>query len=256
MSFKSKISNSKDYNYGNSPHIYSYKYNWINHFIHFLLNAFMKKSMFPFISISLYIIVIILNTIQYNNSSTYLQDKVKNTASTYKDSTSPQNILLYIYDFIGINGFTKNGLAHILYFIVSYICLALVEMNIGHIKLVFFLIVMLMFKFFEGGFQSAICENNLNDNRGLGNSSYCCGSGILWSALGFTLFIFQKHITDLYTKMYVWFIIACVWGGCVLFENYVTYGDEETSNQKNCKIFFLNPTIYILGIFCALVLSN
>ena len=113
-----------------------------------------------------------------------------------------------------------------------------------------------MFQFFQGGFQSAICKNNLNDNRVLENSPYCCGSFIMWASLGFTLFIFQKHITDLYTKMYVWFIIACVWGGCVLGENYSTYGDEKTSNQKDCKIFFWHPANFILGIFCALVLSN
>ena len=256
MSFKPKISNSKDYNYNTSPHIYSYKYSWINHFIHFILNAFMKKSMFPFISIGLFIVVIVLNTIQYNNNSTYLQDKVKKSVSTDKDSSSPQNSLLYFYDIIGINGFIKNGLVHILFFILTYTCLGLVEMNIGHINLVFFLIVILMFNFFVEGFQSAICENNLYDSNKLENSPFCCGSFILFATLGFTLFIFQKHISDLYTKMYVWFIISCVWGGCVLYENYYTYGDQKTSKKKTCKLFFWNGFNYILGIFCALVLSK
>ena len=91
MSFKAKISNSKDYNYTTSPHIYSYKYSWINHFIHFMLNAFMKKTMFPFISIGLFIIVTVLNAIQYSNNKTYLQDKIKKLVSADKDSTSPNN---------------------------------------------------------------------------------------------------------------------------------------------------------------------
>ena len=113
-----------------------------------------------------------------------------------------------------------------------------------------------MFSFFSGGFKSAICENYLYDAGSVENSPYCCGSFILFATLGFTLFIFQKHISDLYTKMFVWFIIACVWGGCVLYENYLTYGDQKTGNQKNCKIFFHHAFNYIVGIFCALVLSN
>ena len=129
-------------------------------------------------------------------------------------------------------------------------------MNIGHVSLVFFLIVLLMFQIFEGGFSSAICENNLYDGSIIEKSPYCCGSFILFAALGFTLFIIQKNINDFYTKMYIWFIIACLWGGCVLYENYVSYGDEKTTNQKNCKIFFWNATNYILGIFCGFVLSK
>ena len=225
--------------------------------IHFLLDAFVVSTKFPIISLVLYILVIYLNTVQYNNNPNYLQDQIKNSISTDEDSTSPQNILLYIYDFIGVNGFVRNGLAHIVFIIASYIFLALVEMNIGHISLVFFLIVMLMFQFsMVDGFSSAICENNLNNGRGVEYAPYCCGSGILWSALGFILFIMQKKSNDLYTKMSFWFLIAFVWGGIILYENYVTYADKETSNQKDCKIFLLHGTIYILGIFCAFMLSK
>ena len=256
MSFKAKISNSKDYNYTTSPHIYSYKYSWINHFVHFMLNAFMKKSMFPFIAIILYIMVIVLNTIQYNNHKTYLQDKIINSASTDKDSTSPQNILLYFYHMIGINGFTVNGLAYILYFILTYTCLGLIEMNIGHINTLFFIFVLVLFRYFEGGFLSAVCQNQLDWGDSIGDSPYCCGSFFMWASLGFTLFIFQKHASDFYTKMFIWFIIICVWVGCVIGENYISYGDEESSNQKTCKLFFWHVPNYILGIFCGLVLSN
>ena len=257
MSIKNITNNSKEYNYNKSPHIYSYKYSWINHFIHFLLNAFMKKSMFPFISIGLYIIVIVLNTIQYNNNNPkYLQDQIKHTVSTDKDSTSPQNALLYFYDLIGINGFIVNGLWYILYFILTYTCLALIEMNIGHIKIVFFLIVLLMFRFFITGLSMTVCKNSLSECRDIKNAPYCCGSFIMWASLGFTLFIIQKHVSDFYTKMYVWFLIACVWAGCVLIDNYYSYADEETSNQKNCKLFFYHVANYTLGIFCGLVLSK
>jgi hypothetical protein len=113
-----------------------------------------------------------------------------------------------------------------------------------------------MFRYFIGGFDSAVCKNDLSDVDNLGNSPYCCGSMILWSSLGFTLFIIQKHTTDFYKKMYAWFIIGCVWAGCILYENYVTYGDQKTSNQKNCKLFFRHAAVYVYGIFCGLVLSK
>ena len=113
-----------------------------------------------------------------------------------------------------------------------------------------------MFRYFIGGFDSAVCKNNLSDVDNLGNSPYCCGSMILWSSLGFTLFIIQKHTTDFYKKMYAWFVIGCVWAGCILYENYVTYGDQKTSNQKNCKLFFRHAAVYVYGIFCGLVLSK
>jgi len=255
MSFKANIANSKDYNYNKSPHIYSYKYSFINNFIHFILNAFIRKSIFPFISIGLFILVIILNSIQYNNS-TYLQDKIENSISKDEDSTSPQNALLYIYQIIGINAFANNGLAYIIFFLLTYICLGLVEMNIGHTKTFFFLVIILMFRYFIGGFYLAVCKNELDGGDNAGNNTYCCGSFILWASIGFTLFIIQTHISNLYKKLCVWFVIACVWGGTILFENYVAFDDEKSSNQKNCKLFFWHAANYVFGIFCALVLSN
>ena len=256
MSYKYKINNSPDYNLNKSAQIFSYNYYFINHFINFIINTFVKSTNLPFISIGLYIIVIVLNSIQYSNHKTYLQDKIKNSVSTAPDSTSPQNVMLYIYDIIGINAFTRNGLAHILFFLVTYICLGLVEMNIGYINTIFFLIIILMFSYFIGGFDLAFCENDLSYGDTIGNSSYCCGSMILWSALGFTLFIIQKNVNNLYKKMYVWFIIACVWGGCILYENYSTYDNLKTSNQKNCKLFLRHAAVYVFGIFCGLVLAK
>jgi hypothetical protein len=220
-------------------------------------NAFVKKTKLPFISISLFIIVIVLNSIQYNNDENYLQNQIKNTTSSAPDSTSPQNVMLYIYDLIGINGFISYGLGIILLFILTYIFLSLVEMNIGHIKLVFFLIVCLMFRYFIGGFSSAICKNNLRNCKDIKDSPYCCGSFIMWASFGFTLFIIQKHTTDFYKKIYAWFIIGCVWAGNILIDNYFSFENmKDGSNQKNCEIFFWHATNFLLGLFCALVFSN
>jgi hypothetical protein len=257
MSFKSNINNSYNSNINKTAKIYSYKYYSVNHFINFMSNAFIKSSKLPFISISLFIIVIVLNSIQYANDKNYLQNQIKNSTSSAPDSTSPQNVMLYIYDLIGINGFTNNGLVHILYFILSYICLSLVEMNIGHIKLVFFLIVLLMFQFFTGGFTSSICQNNLFGADDIIRRPYCCGSFIMWASLGFTLFIIQKHTTDLYKKIYTWFLIGTVWAGCVLFDNFFALSDmKDSSNQKNCEIFFWHSANYLLGLYCGFAFAN
>ena len=206
MSFK--ISNSEEYKYNKSAHIYSYKYGWINKIIHFFLNTFAKETKLPFIAIFLFILVVVLSSIQYSkNDKNYLQSKVMLSISTKPDSVSFQNIILYIYDTIGINGFLYNGITHILFFLLTYICIALIEMNIGHIKVLYFLIVCLMFQYFELPFLKAVCEDNLDVNTAIHLSGYCCGSFILFASLGFVLFIIQKHISSVYKKMLVWFII-------------------------------------------------
>jgi len=257
MSFK-RISISQGYKYNESAHIYSYKYGWINKIVHFFLDTFVKETKLPFIAIFLFILVIVLNSVQYYNNDKYLQTQIKDTISKEPDSTSFQNIILYIYDMMGINGFNSFGLGIILLFILTYICVALIEMNIGHIKVLYFLIVCLMFQYFEGGLSASVCLNNQYGCLDLGNTPYCCGSFITYASLGFVLFIIQKNISSLYKKLLVWFIIGCVWGGCVLGDYYIksAYGDMEEGNRKNCRIFFWHATNFLLGVFSGLVLAN
>ena len=259
MSYLQTISKSQDFNYNKSPHIYSYKYNSINKLVHFLLNSFTKSTKFPFVSILLFILVITLNSIQYNNNNRYLQTQVQNSISTLPDSTSFNNILLYIYDTLGINGFVSQGMAHILYFILTYICLALIEMNIGHSATLFFLVICIMFLYFIDNFGLAICYNDIfGYNNRINNSLYCCGSNILFPVLGFVLFIIQKHVYDLPTKFIIWFIIVCVWAGIVLYEKYLNpdFTKSKDGNQKDCNIFMFHATMFIMGIFNGLVLAK
>ena len=255
MSFKSNINNSYNSNITKSAVIYSYKYYSVNHFINFMSNTFVKKTKLPFISIGLFIILIVLNSIQYAaNDRKYLQDLLKNSISDAPDTTSPQNALLYIFDIIGINAISVAFYQSVLFFILAYTCLSLIEMNIGHMKLIFFLIVLIMFQFFEVSFISAICENNLDNYRTIGNSPYCCGSFVLWASVGFTLFIIQKHTTDFYKKLYAWFVIGCVFVGSIL--NEISIDDNTNTNQKICKIFFWHVANYLLGLYCGFVFAN
>lgn len=254
MSSRSKIYNSH-YNYNKSPHIYSYKHRWINTIVHFILDKFIKSTKIPFISISLFIIVIILNYKQYSNNNKYLQTQIQNSISG--GSSKLNNALLFIYELIGINGFSNNGLLHILFFILTYICLALIELNIGHIAVVFFLLILIMSNTFQTEFKTVICKNLLTGSGdSLSNSTYCCGSFVLFASLGFVLFIIQKNINDLYSKIIIWLIMACVWGGCILYEKYDTYAYMVAGYSKTCSLFLWHATNFLLGIFCALVLSK
>jgi hypothetical protein len=85
-------------------------------------NTFIKKTKLPFISIGLFIILIVLNSIQYAaNDRNYIQDLIKNSVSDAPDSTSPQNALLYIFDLIGINAISVAFYQSVLFFTANYI---------------------------------------------------------------------------------------------------------------------------------------
>ena len=73
-----------------------YKKNWKNSLIDFISKTFIIKNKVPFISIILFIIVIILNSIQYSQNDKYLQNQVENSISNSPDSASYQ-IFYFMY---------------------------------------------------------------------------------------------------------------------------------------------------------------
>ena len=130
-------------------------------------------------------------------------------------------------------------------------------MNIGHIKVLYFLIVCLILLFFIDNFGFAICYNNIfGYNNRLAHHSYCCGSFILFASIGFVLYLIQKNINNLYKKFIIWFIIAWIWVGFVLYEKYYTYVDDKEGNQKTCSLFFFHAANFLLGLFSGLVLAK
>jgi hypothetical protein len=78
--------------------------------------------------------------------------------------------MLFIYDLVGINGFINNGSGHIMFYILTYICLSLIETNIGHTPVLLFLIILLMSSTFQTEYKEAICNNSLTGSGGLINS--------------------------------------------------------------------------------------
>jgi hypothetical protein len=219
--------------------------------VYFFNRTFIKKTHYPIISIIIFIIVIVLNSIQYANNKYYLQDKLDNA-----DDTNLGNTLLYIYDFIGINGFLNNGLVHILFFILTYFCISLIELNIGHLALLFLLFIDLMFQFFWDLYQDVICYNYLRIRNRIDSSPYCCGSFILFMSLGFVLSLILMNITNIYICIFTLFVIICVFVGCVLYEHYIQYEDTESGDTKTCLTYTWHGANYAFGILCALVLGN
>jgi len=241
----------------------AHKYNiypFLNNIIYFTKRTFVKETSYPIISILLFILVIILNSIQYSKNNEYLQNKIKDSISTDKNKLSLQNSLLYLYDFIGINGFRSNGLSHILFYILTYFCLSLIELNIGHISLLFLLLIGIMFQFTWDGFQEAICVNSLNSwtSGSLIYSPYCCGSFVLFMSLGFVLYLIQKNINNWGMRNFALFVILCTWIGCFLYDYYskLAYGDDKDGPQKTCKSFNWHAANFVFGILCAVALGN
>ena len=221
----------------------------------FVSNSFIKETKYPFISVLLFIIVLILNIIQYTkNDKTYLQSLIKHKYN----NPNFENLLLFFYDIVGINGFIQNTPAHVLILLLTYGCLSLIEMNIGHISVLFFLLVISMYQYSIEYFQSVNCTDELyNNERGiLLNSPYCCGSFINLASIGFVLYVIQNNIKKLQLRIICWIIMGLVWGGLIIYENYITYVDLPNNSVKTCALFFWHATNFLLGILCGAALSN
>ena len=217
--------------------------------------TFLKKTHYPIISICLFIIAVVLNSIQYHkNNNTYLQDKIIISNKDYPSGTTNiSNTFLYIYDFIGINGFIDNTPAHIFLLIVTYVCLSLIELNIGHASLLFLLFINIMFSRFWTDFTNSICKNNLTVTS-IDKETFCCGSFVLFMALGFVLFLLAKNIKNIYAFIFIICLIILIFSSAVLYD----YLNEtsDMSSVKTCSIFTWHGANYIFGILCALALGN
>ena len=81
-------------------------------------------------------------------------------------------------------------------------------MNIGHIPLIILLFIIILFNSaFLKGIGNSICENSYNIND-LRSSPYCCGSQILFTSLGFVLYLIQHNIIQMNYYILMLFIIV------------------------------------------------
>ena len=240
----------------------AHKYNiypFLTNLHYFFNRTFIKKTNIPIISILLFILVVILNSIQYStNDKNYLQNKIIISNKDYPNGTTNiSNTLLYIYDFIGINGFINNGIVYVLFFMITYICLSLIELNIGIIPLLFLLFIGIMFQRFWNEYQDAICENSARGNiYNINNSVYCCGSFVFFMTLGFVLFITQYNIHNIFYRISILILMLCIWFGCILYDNNNNNNKILSKNQQDCKMFTWHAANFVFGICCGFVLGN
>jgi hypothetical protein len=237
-------------------------YPLLNTIVYFTKKTFVKKTSYPIVAIILFILVLILDSIQYSsNDKNYLQSKIEE--SRYNDDKNLKNVylsnfILYFYDAIGINSFLTNGLLQIFYLIVSYILLALIEMNIGHIPLLFLLFIIILFSTaYMRGIVNSVCENKY-DISDITSSGYCCGSQILFTSLGFVLYLIQHNIIQMNNYIIMLFIIVLALIGIILFDYYTVfiknkYMEEDT---KLCYSLNWHATLFIFGIVCGVAMGN
>lgn len=236
-------------------------YSIINDITCFIKGTFIKKTKFPLISIITFIIVIYLNSIQYAmNNKDYLQNKIINSRFDYDKlkSTYLPNFILYYFDVIGINGFLTNGLVHILFFIITYICLSLIELNIGHIPLLFLLFIIILFsRAYMNDIVSSICKNVYFDyNSDIRDSPYCCGSAILFTSVGFILYLIQKNIIQMKYYILMLFIILLSWILIILYDYNNFRKNKSNKDTQICYSFNWHAAFFIFGIVCGFSLGN
>ena len=237
-------------------------YPLLNTIVYFTKKTFVKKTSYPIVAIILFILVLILDSIQYSsNDRNYLQSKIEE--SRYNDNKNLKNVylsnfILYFYDAIGINSFLKNGLLQIFYLIVSYILLALIEMNIGHIPLLFLLFIIILFSTtYMDGIVKSICENSYHIDD-ITRSGYCCGSQILFTSLGFVLYLIQHNIIQMNNYILMLFIIVLAWIGTILFDYYTVFTKDKYMKEDTKVCYSLNwhATLFIFGILCGVAMGN
>ena len=168
------------------------------------------------------------------------------------------NFILYFYNIIGINAFLYNGLLHIFYLIFVYILLSLIEMNIGHIPLIILLFIIILFSSaYMDGIVNSICENSYNIDD-LRSSPYCCGSQILFTSLGFVLYLIQHNIIQMNYYILMLFIIVLAWIGTILFDYYTVFINKKymEEDSKVCTSLNWHASLLIFGILCGVAMGN
>ena len=237
----------------------------LNNILYFINSNFIKTRKYPIISIILFIIVVVLNSIQYHkDDKNYLQNKIIIPSKTKPDgeyefpanTVHKSNIILFFYNLISINGFISNTPVYILFYMLTYFCLSLIEMNIGYLSFLFLLFIGIMFNFFWDQFQDAICMNKISIIKGIESSAYCCSSFILFMSLGFVLYIIQNNLHNIYLRLLVIFIIIFMYFILALVDRYTQYDNVKDSSERICKMFTWHGATFIFGVFCAAVLSK
>jgi hypothetical protein len=213
----------------------------ISQFIYRLLNldnGFINIDLLhvPIISLTLFILTLILVLIQYKkNDENYIQKKTKNNG-----------YLLQLFDLLGINSLLYNSLIYILYFIFTYLFMVIIELNIGNIAMIYFVLILIGFNIGIKNISALTCYNRTSIPTN--NLFNCCGSFIFWPALGFVLYLIQNCFDNMIYKGMAITTIPIIYGILV-------YTDKKLySNNNLCFGFSWHSLIFILGVLSGKVL--
>jgi len=216
----------------------------------------------PYVSVILCILAIVLKTIQrIQNNQDYLQNIVLGTGSNKKETQNPVSALfLYYLDSMGVNSFfdtPENTIAFgIIMLLINYPLLMMIEMNIGHAYLAYFILVLILYQPFARLYQKLVCYNSTYADAGLDNSPYCCGSFIFWATIGCALAILLSCANGWIVKSIILFIILLTWGGIIIYEYFGTYANETNNDKRTCKSFYWHGMNFVFGVISGLVMAK
>ena len=215
----------------------------------------------PYVSIVLFILALVLKTIQRtSNNMNYLQDITlgKGQNKTHSDPVSA--LFLYYLDTMGVNSFFNtdfNNLAvGLIMLLLGYPLLALIELNVGHALVAYFILVLIFYQTFSAGFKNLVCKNSTWSNNSLDSSHYCCGSFIFWATVGCFLAVLFMNASGLFMKLGVAAAIILTWVGVVLYEYYGTYANERNDELRKCETFYWHGMNFAFGVLSGIILAN
>lgn len=161
---------------------------------------------------------------------------------------------------MGVNSFfdtPENSIAvGIIMLLINYPLLMMIEMNIGHAYLAYFILVLLLYHPFAILYQTLVCYNSTYADAGLNDSPYCCGSFIFWATIGCALAILLYCANGWIVKSIVMLIILLTWGGIIIYEYFGTYATETNDDKRTCKSFYWHGMNFVFGVLSGLVMAK
>ena len=208
----------------------------------------------PYVSIILFILAIVCCSIQTtSNDYYYIQNIISGKDDNMKKQIDPVSAFFLKYlDTMGVNRFLGVSRYEFyitiesIVFLISYLLLMTIEMNIGHAYLAYFIIVLMLYNTFSISYQKLVCFY-----FGDSSSLYI----FLYASIGCALAILLSYAHGLMMKSIILFIILLSWGIIILVEYYNTfqlYSNEH--NLRTCISFYWGGMIFIFGVLSGLVM--
>lgn len=210
----------------------------------------------PYVSIILFIIATVLKIIQKTrDDSKYLQSTIYNKDD--KQMNPITALFMNYLELMGLNSFFDINGNNIIYgiflLIITYLLLSIIELNVGHAMIIFFVIILILYQYYAYGYQKLVCENDTNTENEM-NGSMCCGSFLMWATVGCFIGILFKHSNKYITKAIIGIIGLILWGILVIIDYFTIYSNKNDS--RLCYSFTWHANNFLFGIITGIVIGN